>query len=209
MKWYALALLTLTIIFAFFSRDTLLGYIFPVSHTENYGALTVNAVTGDLVVSVDGREVGKAKSKLETQVEGIGTKEVDITSGSIPNAPIIHKTLPFSRDFVTLINYAVGPTVETSSGWIVTASYSNVPVVELIVNVPNASIVVTDNQSQAVSIEQGKFSFDKAQKYTIDVSADGYLPSKFTILGFEDADSQNLLNQKKITVFVDLFALPL
>lgn len=190
-----------------FSLESLLGNKVPVSSSS----LEVSSLGGKLIVSIDGKEVGKTnidESKLEISPVDSGTKTVKISRDANTPYYIFERDIPFESGVSSVISWESGPNYNSSSGWILTPTKKNIvstsnDIVLSFVTSKNDELFIDD-----VKTSESNITINPTKSYKISVQRVGYLPLTFQLFGFS-ADRANQVKSYDFLIETKLSEIPL
>ncbi|MDD3647360.1 MAG: PEGA domain-containing protein [Candidatus Dojkabacteria bacterium] len=181
----------------------------------DYASLKVYSLGGDMKVFVDGAEKGTVLSDttyLEIFPIEVGKHEVKLVR--IASNDIFYEefleTISFEKGFDTVISWELGPTEESTSGWILYARRNVSAVDDVKLNVESdpkgAQIKLDGGEASYSPLVNFALSHDK--QHNLIISEEGYQTMELPILP-EDEEERNLLRGYDLFLDIDLYKLPI
>lgn len=190
-------------------KDRLLGM------NNNYASLKIFSLGGDMKVYLDNEEKGIIKSQdpyFEVFPVDIGSHSVKLVRVSSQEGfySPFEREIVFEKGFDTVISWEIGPTEESSSGWILYAQSSNEKKGSALLNISSdiesCNVVLNNSQEMKTPISNESIGLDS--QYNIKVSKEGYQELEFQILP-EDQEARNRLDGYILYVEVNLYKVPI
>lgn len=182
---------------------------------DQFGSLKVYSLGGDLKVFIDGEERGtvlEEESYVEIVPIPAGEHEVMLQREESGDSfyPEFVRTIWFEQGVDAVISWEIGPSTQSSSGWMVYSKKSGRESDQVRVHVqcePEDCDVLLDN-SESVDMETREVNLDTNIQHTFKVSADGYQDLEFLLLP-EDNDSRDLLKGSDLYLEINLYQIPI
>jgi len=190
-------------------KDKLLG------SNNNYSSLKIYSLGGDMKIYLDNEEKGVIKNQdpyLEIFPIDIGSHSVKLERIASQEGfyPYFERNIDFEKGFDTVISWEIGPTDESSSGWILYAQSSNKKEGNAFLNISSkiddCKVLLNNTEGIETPIIDKAIGLDS--QYHIKVSKEGYQELEFQILP-EDQEARNRLDGYVLYVEVNLYKLPI
>jgi hypothetical protein len=191
-------------------KDKLLGV------GESYSLLKVYSLGGDMHVYVDDEDKGVVQeqdSYLEVFPITSGEHEVKLVREASTDGfyKEFVRRINFEKGFDTVIGWEIGPTEESSSGWILYAQESSVlkggvTRINLNCKPSDCNVDINDEDSLTAPISQMEISLDK--QYTFKASKEGFQDLEFQALP-EDQEARAKLEGYELFFDVNLYRIPI
>ncbi len=190
-------------------KDKMLGT------NNSYASLKIFSLGGDMKVYLDSEEKGIVKSQdpyLEVFPVDIGDHVVKLERVSSQEGfyDYFEKEILFEKGFDTVISWEIGPTEESSSGWILYAQSSNEKKGNALLNISSdietCNVVLNNTQEMETPINNEAIGLDS--QYNIKISKEGFQDLEFQILP-EDQEARNRLDGYILYVEVNLYKIPI
>lgn len=191
-------------------KDKLLG------KGEDYSSLKVYSLGGDMKVFVDGEETGTVREDdafLEIVPITAGDHEVKLvreaTHGGFYEDFV--RVINFEKGFDTAVSWAIGPSVESSSGWILFAQQkasekSGFTQINLSCKPSDCNITMDNEVEYTAPISRMELSLDK--QHTFKAKSSGFQDLEFLVLPEEEED-RNMLEGYELFFEVNLYQIPI
>lgn len=183
---------------------------------ESYSSLKVYSLGGDMKVFIDGEERGIAKEKesyLEVFPVSIGEYEVKLVREASVEGfySDFTRRINFEKGFDTVISWEIGPTEESSSGWVLYARGTSIPqegatLINLNCHPESCNLKINGESDLQAPIYHKELTLD--QQYTIQASMDGYQDLEFQILS-EESEARSKLEGYELFFEVNLYKIPI
>jgi hypothetical protein len=178
-------------------------------------SLKVYSLGGDIKVFIDSEEKGIVKTEdayLEIFPIETGIHEVKLSRVSKDESfyEPLQRSISFVKGFETIISWELGPTEESSSGWILYAqeSENKLGYAKLDITCSNdpCDVLIDDERKLLTPIVSEELKLDK--QHIFKVSKDGYQDLDFEVLSEESEDRQQL-DGYELFLNVNLYEIPL
>lgn len=207
---FLLIVILLLAVFAPWERLSGLDNLLHIKKAEKYSSLKVYSLGGDMNVSIDGEEKGISnfdKSYLEITPISPGDHQVVLKRISTSDSfyTDFEKNIYFEEGFDVVISWEIGPSEESSSGWILSAEKYQENSIE------NSSYLIFSSAPENIDVKIDGTdiadTIDLSNRHLVVCSSPGYQNLEFEVLP-EDEDSRLKLKDYKLELYVKLYKLP-
>lgn len=182
---------------------------------DQFSSLKVYSLGGDMKIYIDGDERGVVREE-DTYVEifpvTLGEHEVSLKRVATMDGfyQEFSREVSFVKGFDSSISWELGPTVDSSSGWILYANKRNGAGNEVTLNVlckpTDCSLILDDTETKPIATTTFSVSLDSQHK--IKVEREGYQPLEISFLP-DDEQTRSKLKDYELFLEVNLYKIPL
>ncbi|MBN2016164.1 hypothetical protein JW766_05005 [Candidatus Dojkabacteria bacterium] len=189
-------------------KDRLLGT------SRSVASLKVYSLGGNMKVILDGEEKGTVRSEdpyLEIFPVEVGNHTVELERESEAGGFYVDfkREIRFEKGFDTVISWEIGPTEDSSSGWILYAQKTTGEDGKILVNLTcdpgNCEVQIDDQEKRQAPLSDQELSIDS--QHTIKASRYGYQDLEFQVLPEEDSARAQLAGYV-LFLEVNLYKIP-
>jgi hypothetical protein len=203
----------IAILFPWGNLDDIKDRLFGVKN--NYASLKVYSLAGNMKLYIDEEEKGLVKRDeqfLEIFPISLGEHNIKLIREASNDEFYLNfeKIIKFEKGFDTVLSWEIGPTEDSSSGWILYAQNNNTDANNALLNLecrPDDCKVDIDSKEEYLGSIKDMTLGLETQHY-FKVSKDGYQDLEFHILP-EDENSRKSLKGYTLYIEVYLYKIPL
>lgn len=181
----------------------------------SFSSLKVYSLAGEMKIYIDGEEEGLVNANESyTEIFPISPGEHEVMLERVGTTDLFYenfkKKIVFEKGFDVSISWEIGPTPESSSGWVLWAQDSGEELghatMEIVCVPEDCGVHIDDEIIEDLPITQYQLSLEK--QHNINVSKEGYQSLEFTVLP-EDEDTRRKIDGYRLFVEVNLYQLPI
>lgn len=182
---------------------------------ESYASLKVYSLGGDMKIFVDDEEKGTVReedSYFEVFPIIAGEHEVKLVREATLEGfyPDFSRVIDFEKGFDTVISWEIGPSSDSSSGWILyaqqTSKKAGMTSLNLTCVPESCNILINGGTSEVAPISKMDLSLDR--QYGFKASSDGYQDLEFQLFESDD-ESRAKLEGYELFLDVNLYKVPI
>lgn len=182
---------------------------------ESFASLKVYSLGGDMEVYLNDESKGVVRSEdpyLEVFPVRVGEHKVRLVREATIEGfyPDFERVIKFEKGFDTVISWEVGPTEQSSSGWILYAQKMSgskgVTLLNISCNPEDCNINKDGEESQEAPISNMELMLD--DQHTFKASREGYQDLEFQVLP-EDKEARSKLDGYVLYLEVNLYKIPI
>lgn len=193
--------------------DDLRGKLLGIG--ESFASLKVYSLGGDMEVYLNDESKGIVRSEdpyLEIFPVGVGERKVRLVREATIEGfyPDFERVINFEKGFDTVISWEIGPTEQSSSGWILYArkmsGSEGAALLNISCNPEDCSVKKDGEESQEAPIHDMELVLD--DQHTFKASREGYQDLEFQVLP-EDKEARLRLDGYVLYLEVNLYKIPI